>query len=367
MSALLTETWRTQKERKERISVYIDGCASGTGRTTFVNTLCDSSVLSKKICDNPEEAHNEEGITIKPVSVELDEDGVRISLTIVDTPGFGDNIDNEKCFQEIVGYLERQYDDILAEESRIKRNPRFRDNRVHALLYFISPTGHALREIDIELMRRLSPRVNVIPVVGRADSLTPQELKDFKRRIMEDIEHYSIRIYNFPYDVEEDDEDTIEENSELRALLPFSIIGSDEEITVNGRSVRGRQYPWGAVEVDNPQHSDFARLRSALLSSHLQDLKEITHDILYENYRTEKLSRTVNGGDQDDASMNADDMAGQSVRLKEEHLRKEEEKLREIELKVQREIQEKRAELMNKEEALRSLEARLSQAQLTDA
>lgn len=46
-------------------------------------------------------------------------------------------------FKEIVGYLERQYDDILAEESRIKRNPRFRDNRVHALLYFISPTGHA--------------------------------------------------------------------------------------------------------------------------------------------------------------------------------------------------------------------------------
>ena len=46
-------------------------------------------------------------------------------------------------FHEIVAYLEKQYDDILAEESRIKRNPRFRDNRVHALLYFISPTGHA--------------------------------------------------------------------------------------------------------------------------------------------------------------------------------------------------------------------------------
>jgi hypothetical protein len=33
---------------------------------------------------------------------------------------------------------------------------------------------------------------------------------------MEDIEHYNIPIYNFPYDIEEDDEDTIEENSELR-------------------------------------------------------------------------------------------------------------------------------------------------------
>ena len=54
-------------------------------------------------------------------------------------------------FAEIVGYLERQYDDILAEESRIKRNPRFRDNRVHALLYFITPTGHGLVIADLKV------------------------------------------------------------------------------------------------------------------------------------------------------------------------------------------------------------------------
>lgn len=40
-----------------------------------------------------------------------------------------------------------------------------------------------LREMDIELMRRLSPRVNVIPVIGKADSLTPKELKAFKKRV----------------------------------------------------------------------------------------------------------------------------------------------------------------------------------------
>ncbi|KAJ2960122.1 hypothetical protein NQZ79_g4532 [Umbelopsis isabellina] len=340
--------------------------ASGTGRTTFVNTLCGSKVLSSKQCDNPEEAHVEDGIRIRPISVELDEDGVRISLTIVDTPGFGDNIDNEKCFQEIVGYLESQYDDILAEESRIKRNPRFRDNRVHALLYFIQPTGHALREIDIELMRRLSPRVNVIPVIGRADSLTPQELADFKKRVMEDIDHYNIPIYNFPFDIEEDDEETVEENSELRESLPFAIIGSDEFIVMNGVRTRGRQYPWGAIEVDNPDHSDFAKLRSALLSSHLQDLKEITHDFLYENYRTEKLSND-DEMDHEESSYKQDDRAGQNVRLKEEQLRKEEEKLRDIEMKVQREIQEKKQELIAKEEALRSLEARLASAQVADA
>lgn len=37
--------------------------------------------------------------------------------------------------------------------------------------------------MDIELMRRLSPRVNVIPVIGKADSLTPSELRGFKKRV----------------------------------------------------------------------------------------------------------------------------------------------------------------------------------------
>ncbi|KAF7306691.1 hypothetical protein MIND_00460800 [Mycena indigotica] len=272
--------------------------ASGTGRTTFVNTLCESEVLTHKVSDDPETAHIEVGVKIKPVNVELEEDGVRIALTIVDTPGFGDNIDNEAAFQEIMGYLERQYDDILAEESRIKRNPRFRDNRVHALLYFIPPTGHSLREMDIELMRRLSPRVNVIPVIGKADTLTPSELKGFKKRIMEDIEHYDMLVYNFPYDIEEDDEDTIQDNSELRALLPFAIIGSEEEVEVDGQFVQ-------------------------------------------------KLSRSVNP-DMQDSSILPEEMANQSVRLKEEQLRKEEEKLREIELRVQREITERRQQLLAK-------------------
>jgi cell division control protein 11 len=219
-----------------------------------------------------------------------------VSLTIVDTPGFGDQIDNESAFGEIVGYLERQYDDILAVESRIKRNPRFPDNRIHALLYFITPTGHGLRELDIELMKRLSPRANVIPVIGKADCLTPAELAESKKLIMEDIEHYRIPVYNFPYDVEEDDEDTVEENAELRGLMPFAIVGSEDVLEINNRRVRARQYPWGVVEVENPRHSDFLAIRSALLHSHLADLKEITHDFLYENYRTEKLSKSVDGG-----------------------------------------------------------------------
>jgi cell division control protein 11 len=112
---------------------------------------------------------------------------------------------------------------------------------------------------------------------------------------MEDIEYYGIPVYNFPYDVEEDDEDTIADNSELRGLMPFAIIGSEEEVMIGGEPIRARSYPWGIVEVDNPRHSDFSRLRGALLNTHLTDLKEITHDFLYENYRTEKVRRAGRG------------------------------------------------------------------------
>lgn len=125
--------------------------------------------------------------------------------------------------------------------------------------------------------------------------------------------------------------------------------------TFNFKRHRFRSLEWQLW----PQFLPFLTLFKHPHSTHLTDLKEITHDFLYENYRTEKLSRTVHS-DYADTAIPGDELANQSVRLKEEQLRKEEDKLREIELKVQREIQEKRQELMAKEESLRNLENRLA-------
>ena len=79
-------------------------------------------------------------------------------------------------------------------------------------------------------------------------------------------------------------------------------------------------------------------------SSHLHDLKALTEDVLYETYRTEKLSRTVSdnrsvypnkmfdspysrSGAYSHSQVLPEDLANQSVRLKEEQLRREEEKV----------------------------------------
>ncbi|KAL0961105.1 hypothetical protein HGRIS_006081 [Hohenbuehelia grisea] len=55
------------------------------------------------------------------------------------------------------------------------------------------------------------------------------------------------------------------------------------------RGVFVRKFRWGTVDVLNPEHCDFAALRTAVLSTHLKPLKVRTKEVLYEKYRTEKL------------------------------------------------------------------------------
>ena len=51
--------------------VAIFGLRLYLGRTTFVNTLCGKRVLPGKDADDPVNAHLEEGVRIKPITVGL--------------------------------------------------------------------------------------------------------------------------------------------------------------------------------------------------------------------------------------------------------------------------------------------------------
>jgi hypothetical protein len=57
----------------------------------------------------------------------------------------------------------------------------------------------------------------------------------------------------------------------------------------NLKGVFIRKFRWGTVDVLDPDHCDFAALRTAVLSTHLKVLKVHTKEVLYEKYRTEKL------------------------------------------------------------------------------
>ena len=57
------------------------------------------------------------------------------------------------------------------------------DSRVHACLYFFAPTGHGLKKVDMDLMKMLHKKVNIIPVIGKAAACNKEELKLFKNYI----------------------------------------------------------------------------------------------------------------------------------------------------------------------------------------
>ena len=48
----------------------------------------------------------------------MKESGVNLTLTVVDTPGFGDAVDNSGCWDPVNNYVEQQYEAFLDAETR---------------------------------------------------------------------------------------------------------------------------------------------------------------------------------------------------------------------------------------------------------
>ncbi|RKO92814.1 Septin-type guanine nucleotide-binding (G) domain-containing protein, partial [Blyttiomyces helicus] len=193
---------------------------------------------------------------------DIEEKGFTVRLTVIDTPGFGDYVNNEDCWEPIVEFIDEQHNNHMHHESRSKRN-RPDDMRVHVCLYFIQPTGHTLKPLDIEVMKKLSTRVNLIPVIAKADTLTPADMLTFKDRIRDCISHHNISVYSPP--IQSDDEESTRRNQSIFSAMPFSVIASESDVNVNGEKVRGRQYLWGVAEVENEAHCDFKKLRNLLI------------------------------------------------------------------------------------------------------
>ena len=182
-----------------------------------------------------------------------------------------------------------------------------------------------LKPIDIEFMRRLHTKVNLIPVIAKADTLTDEEVTLFKQRVSLLAGHLGGRAnlsigsrrcrppwYSyFPTPSIRDgrrgdcpgkrgdyreciqsDRVCTQSSTDIwaQSKVPFAVVGSDSLVHApDGRTVRGRAYPWGVIEVDNEQHCDFVKLRQMLVRTHMEELREHTNDMLYENYRTDKL------------------------------------------------------------------------------
>ena len=131
-------------------------------------------------------------------------------------------------------------------------------------------------------MKALHHKVNIVPIIAKADALTREELGQMKQnvrieyfrekirfysifQILEQIREHKIQIYQIPECDSDEDEDFKEQNRQLKSAVPFAVISSTQTIEVKGKKVRGRMYPWGLVEVENSDHCDFIKLRTMLM------------------------------------------------------------------------------------------------------
>lgn len=129
---------------------------TGLGKSTLMDSLFNTSFES-----NPS-PHSLAGVKLKSHTYELQESNVKLKvahtknwsekfyynvyvlqLTLVDTIGYGDQVNKEESFKPVVDYIDAQFEAYLQEELKIKRQlATFHDTRIHVCLYFICPTGH---------------------------------------------------------------------------------------------------------------------------------------------------------------------------------------------------------------------------------
>jgi septin family protein len=304
------------KKQLKHFNLMVAG-HSRTGKTDYIHTLFHTLLVHRLVPDSPDAftavlfPSDSNQVTPSSCRIECDDPyGEKVSLRLIDTPGM--DIPNgihrapasamealesmaHAYADKVLDYIEKQFSLTLEQETRINRT-KGADSQVHALLYFLNPDivlgSKGINVMDRIVLGRLCERVNIFPCLAKSDLVTVRDLKQIQEFIKRDLGEFELNVYDFG------DEDEVDE--QFRAKIPFCIVNSEEAfneedgqramgITVKGEILLGREYVWGVIEVENPDHCDFVVLRDAILGDYVDDLRTKTSEVYYEYWRTENL------------------------------------------------------------------------------
>ncbi|KZT73719.1 hypothetical protein DAEQUDRAFT_721168 [Daedalea quercina L-15889] len=224
-----------------------------TGKTSFLRLLLDTSTLSRFVSRDQltSVAKFVQGCSghtshVRSVSVNVDlallegDDGREFTMTLIDTPSldFVDDAASQRVLVDILRHVDARFAESIDDERKAQTG----DHHVHLCIYFLDPDtivppsvspppvplvsrsragsiseiepvileppvtsnpAHcrpALPPADIATIRRLSTRVNVLPVVGRADVLTNERLAAVKTAVRRDLAEAGIGFGIFDVD-----------------------------------------------------------------------------------------------------------------------------------------------------------------------
>lgn len=225
-------------------------------------------------------------IGLESKTFEIDEKKVRLKLTLVESKHYGDALSLKEPHLPLVKYLDDQFADYHKREYSFDRR-KIQDKMIHCLFFFISPIGHGLSKLDLEFLRSVHNRVNIIPIISRAEALTITERELFKGRIKDDLKRHNIEVYQMP-DADPDDSDDIKRTvKDIQDAMPFAVSSMNwkPDGTISERSLG-----WGIIDPFERSHSDFVLLKT-MLHMQMPDLCDSTHEIFYEEYRLHSTSK----------------------------------------------------------------------------
>mmetsp|Transcript_9778 Transcript_9778/g.29728 ORF Transcript_9778/g.29728 Transcript_9778/m.29728 type:complete len:374 (-) Transcript_9778:89-1210(-) len=264
---LLRQRLAELNDKGESITIMAVG-DNGLGKTTLLSNL-----FAKRVTETNESTIPPTTLEIKPTVQKMQIDGFPFTVKLIDTPGYGDHMSIERYFESIVNYVDKQMQKIYEAEHSTSRkaSQHWFEEGIDVLLYFIAP--HRLKQIDIELMRRLHQKVTLIPILAKADCMTNRELVEFKHTLMDRLDRERIEIFHPPF-----------------AVIAYESVKTDDD----GNLVVGRKYEWGFAESENENYSDLPELRRCLVYEGLSDLHE-QKQRLYEHHRKMRIRFSTPG------------------------------------------------------------------------
>lgn len=224
----------------------------GLGTSTLINSLFSAELVDKERPDSITTTNNE-----------IYENNIKLSISVTTYH----SIDISK----ITRFIESVNNDYFEKEQGL--NIKFEDKRIHAALYLIP--SDKISSSEMNGIKELSKLVNLIPVISKADMFTADELKLHRTRINEAFLENEIEFFNY--------------NETETSKFPMATVASEIGYMEDGKYILGRNYPWGFVDIENEEISDFKKLQSILISEYFQDLKYKTDVKFFNDYRSKRL------------------------------------------------------------------------------
>jgi len=322
---------------------------SGSGKTTLLRTLVHALCVHHRGLDQWEDFLKEHGHEVKKTtSIQPQEiarlkfklpDNKTLMITIIDTKGYGDDLDETESYKPIQQYI---YDKFSAyrvmDDTSEDLTTALDDERVHCLLYFLN--NSRFRKNDHVHMKHLERCAPIIPIIPKADCLAIDEINTFLLRgkfttdqirritaegpealriatetrgaddlpssallqstaatkghndsddgVVHSLTSAHIKIFQSSPHVEPFHIKFEEGDLGFKVVVQdvYAIIARDE-FNPQDNAPLNRRYPWGEASILDPYHSDFRRLETMLFRNNNRGICRLNDetDRLYKPWR----------------------------------------------------------------------------------